>query len=165
MHSLLAKIVRSLGLGAGGDLREKFWERHSLQELNRKEWEALCDGCGLCCLLKFGEDGSNEINWTNVACRLLDLERCQCRHYEARTRIVKDCIVLKPDSLDEVMDWMPSTCAYRLLHEGKPLHPWHHLLSGSRETVHEAGISVRGRTVSETEINMDDLEDYAIKDR
>ena len=156
------KYVRSALGGDSGKLRYRFWERYSLDELNNSEWEALCDGCGLCCLLKFEESGSDDVKWTNVACRLLDLEQCRCRHYEARTKIVTDCIVLTPDSIDEVIDWMPDTCAYRLRRDGHPLHEWHYLVSGSTETVHETGISVKGRAVAETEINMDDLEHHVV---
>ena len=167
MHKLLETVRAALRISnvrpAGGRrLRERFWERYPLEQLNRNEWEELCDGCGQCCLLKFAETENSDIQWTNVACRLLDIESCRCRHYEARNKIVKDCTVLRLEEIDEVVSWMPATCAYRLRHEGKPLHPWHHLVSGCRNTVHEAGISVKGRAISETEIDMDDLEQHAI---
>ena len=159
----MRSLLKFFGRGREGPLRHRFWERFPLKDLNRSEWEALCDGCGLCCLLKFEEDGSDDVRFTNVACRLLDLNLCRCRHYEARTKIVSDCIVLNPDDIDGVIDWMPATCAYRLRREGKQLHSWHHLVSGSTETVHESGISIRGRAVSETEIDMDDLEKHAVE--
>ena len=160
----MRSLLKSIRGGLGGRLRKRFWERYPINELNRNEWEALCDGCGLCCLLKFEENGSDTVKFTNVACRLLDLRHCRCRHYEARTKIVSDCIVLKPDEIDDIIDWMPATCAYRLRREGKQLHSWHHLVSGSTETVHECGVSVRGRAVSETEVDMDELENHVAEE-
>ena len=146
---------------AGGSLRPRFWERFKLDELNADEWEALCDGCGLCCLLKFEEESSSEVTYTNVCCKLLDRSTCRCNHYECRTKIVPDCVTLRPETVADVIDWMPSSCAYRLIHEGRPLFDWHHLISGSRETVHESGISVKDRCIPEYDINPDDLESYA----
>ncbi len=146
---------------ANGRLREKFWERHTLNELSEREWEALCDGCGLCCLLKYENEDDKNVTYTNVACKLLDCASCRCKHYHRRTKIVPDCVTLQPSTIDEVIGWMPSTCAYRLLHEGQPLHDWHHLISGSRESVHQAGISVQGRCIPEYEVNTDNLEHYA----
>ena len=144
-----------------GRLRENFWENHTLGELSTSEWEALCDGCGLCCLLKFEDEDDESVTYTSVACKLLDCSTCRCRHYESRTKIVPDCVTLKPETIDEVIGWMPSTCAYRLVHEGRRLFDWHHLISGSDESVHEAGISVRGRCVPEYKVNTDHLESYA----
>ena len=146
-----------------GQLRERFWERLKLDELNEAEWEALCDGCGRCCLLKFEHEGSAQVHHTSVACRLLDPVACRCKHYEARTRIVPDCIVLSPETIHETSAWLPRTCAYRLRHEGLPLFDWHHLVSGDRESVHKAGISMRHRIVSESEINTDDIEKFVIE--
>ncbi|MCY3878431.1 MAG: YcgN family cysteine cluster protein [Rhodobacteraceae bacterium] len=149
-------------VSAEGGLREKFWERHRLGELTADEWEALCDGCGLCCLLKYETEGDTKVTYTNVACKLFDCSSCRCRNYEFRKEIVPDCVRLTPENIDEVIDWMPSSCAYRLMHEGKPLFDWHHLISGSSESVHAAGISVQDRCIPEFEINTDDLEKYAV---
>lgn len=146
-----------------GRLRDRFWERLKLDELNEAEWEELCDGCGRCCLLKFEREGSTQVHHTSVACRLLDPVACRCKHYEARTRIVSDCIVLSPETIHETAAWLPRTCAYRLRHEGRPLFDWHHLVSGDRDDVHKAGISMRHRVVSETEINTDDIEKFVIE--
>ena len=146
---------------ANGRLRENFWENHTLNELSEGEWEALCDGCGLCCLLKYENEDDASVTYTRVACKLLDCSTCRCKHYQSRTKIVPDCITLKPDTIDEVIEWMPSTCAYRLVHEGRPLFDWHHLISGSEDSVHQAGISVQGRCIPEYEINADHLEYYA----
>ncbi|MCY4542650.1 MAG: YcgN family cysteine cluster protein [Rhodobacteraceae bacterium] len=143
-------------------LRPGFWHRYELSELNPREWEALCDGCGLCCLLKFWTE-DDEIAYTNVHCRLLDCSTCRCRHYPARKKIVPDCIKLTPGSVREHAPNMPSSCAYRLRLEGKPLHDWHHLVSGSRETVDKAGVSIKNRGICETTIAPDRLAEHTIE--
>jgi len=147
--------------GANTGLRPEFWKRYPMQELTRKEWEALCDGCGLCCLFKFAED--DQVSYTSVACRLLDHQTCRCKHYERRTDIVKDCVVLDYQTLLEVNSWLPTSCAYKRVFNGEGLAEWHHLVSGSHDTVHEAGISVRGRIIDEHDIDMDDLEDHVME--
>ena len=126
-----------------------FWEK-PLRELSRAEWEALCDGCGKCCLHKLEDEATGEIHGTNVTCKLLDRHSCRCSNYRERKAFVPDCVRLTPE-LAGKLNWLPSTCAYRLRAEGRPLPDWHYLISGDRETVHEAGISVRGWTVSEAE--------------
>ncbi|HVF37826.1 MAG TPA: YcgN family cysteine cluster protein [Sphingomicrobium sp.] len=131
-----------------------FWEK-PLASLDRGEWEALCDGCGRCCLHKLEDEETGELFPTNVACKLLDRKSGQCTDYGSRKRLVADCVKLDPGKLDG-LEWLPSTCAYRLRWEGKPLPEWHHLVSGSRETVHQAGQSTRGWTVSE--VDAGDLE-------
>jgi uncharacterized protein len=138
-----------------------FWRTKSLAEMSRTEWESLCDGCGRCCLLKLEDDESGEVAYTDVACRLLDLDTCRCTRYGARRELVPDCVVLGPERLGD-LGWMPSTCAYRLLWEGKDLPWWHPLVSGSRRTVHAAGISVRHRVLSEDEVAAEDLEERIV---
>ena len=145
-------------------LRPRYWETTPLDRMTRAEWEALCDGCGKCCLNKLEDEETGEVALTRVACRLLDDESCRCTHYEDRHRYVPDCIVLTPANLAEHLNWIPATCAYRLLHEGRPLYDWHPLISGSPETVHRAGVSVRGLTVSEFETPEDDWEDHIIEE-
>lgn len=136
-----------------------FWRRKSLAEMTREEWESLCDGCGRCCLIKLqDEDGDGAVDYTDVACRLLDLGTCRCTRYAERRRLVPGCVVLTPGDLLDRLPWMPSTCAYRLLHEGQDLPWWHPLVSGDPEDVHRAGISVRGRVVPETRVEEEDLE-------
>ena len=124
-----------------------FWER-SLQSLDRGEWEALCDGCGRCCIHKLEDEETGELYPTNVACRLLDRRTGRCLDYANRKRLVDDCVKLERGAVTS-LEWLPDTCAYRLRAAGQPLPKWHYLISGSRETVHEAGQSTRGWTISE----------------
>lgn len=137
-----------------------FWTVKTLEEFSPQEWEALCDGCGKCCLAKLEDEDTGDIYWTSVGCRLFDGETCRCRDYDNRLATVPDCIRLTPQNV-RTIPWLPQTCAYRLVAEGRDLYWWHHLVSGSRQTVHEAGISVRGRvTASEDELS--DPEDYFV---
>ncbi len=144
-------------------LRPRFWERHGLADLTDTEWETLCDGCGLCCLFKLSDGPGTGCDHTNVACRLLDHQTCRCQHYEHRTDIVADCIVFDLAKLAEIHTWLPPTCAYRRLYNGQSLEPWHPLLSGQPETVHTAGISIRGKVIPEWEADLDTLEQYIIE--
>ncbi|MFK7752663.1 MAG: YcgN family cysteine cluster protein [Sedimentitalea sp.] len=142
----------------------RFWEKKPLAQMSRDEWEALCDGCGKCCLNKLEDEDTGEIALTRVACRLLDDDSCRCAQYDIRHQFVPECIVLKPGNLAEHMHWIPQTCAYRLLYEGRPLYDWHPLISGNPDTVHHAGVSVRGLTVPEFEIPEEDWEDHLIEE-
>ena len=125
-----------------------FWKTKRLEQMTAAEWESLCDGCGRCCLHKLRHEDGGGLDFTNVACRLLDLATCRCRDYAARRRRVPDCVQLTPASLGRI-DWLPPSCAYRRLAEGHDLAWWHPLVSGDPGTVHAAGVSVRGRAVSE----------------
>ncbi|MCR9107653.1 YcgN family cysteine cluster protein [Marivita sp. XM-24bin2] len=145
-------------------LAPRFWERKALTDLNPQEWEALCDGCGKCCLNKLEDEDTGHVELTRVACRLFDDTTCRCAQYEIRHQFVPECIVLKPSNIDDHAYWMPSTCAYRLLWEGKPLFDWHPLISGTPDTVHDAGVSMRNRTVAEFEVDEDDWEDHIIEE-
>ena len=133
-----------------------FWQRKTLAEMTRKEWESLCDGCGRCCLNKFEDEDTGQVHYTDVACKLLDHGTCRCSDYSSRTRLVPDCAVLSPGTMNE-MDYLPNTCAYRRLHLGQSLAWWHPLVSGSPHTVEEAGISVRGRIVSEEGLSDEEM--------
>ena len=133
-----------------------FWERKTLAEMTPAEWESLCDGCGLCCVVRFEDELTGEITPTRVHCKLFDPHACRCRDYENRKAHVPDCIKLTPGNVDD-LNWMPKSCAYRRLNEGKPLPRWHHLITGDPESVHSAGVSVRGQTISE--LVLDDPED------
>lgn len=141
---------------------EPFWERKTLTELDATEWESLCDGCGRCCLLKLEDADSGEIAYTGIACRLLDIRRCRCRDYGHRQQHVSDCQVLNPVVVSAT-GWLPDTCAYRLMAEGKPLPDWHPLISGDPDSVHAAGISVRDRVVSEEFVHPDALADHVVR--
>ncbi len=138
---------------------EPFWRRKTLAEMTRGEWESLCDGCAKCCLDKLEDDDTGEISYTEVACRLLDLGTCRCTDYANRKRFVPDCVVLTPRTVGR-LTWLPPSCAYRLISEGKDLAWWHPLVSGDPETVHRAGVSVRGRAVPEAVAG--DLEDHIV---
>jgi uncharacterized cysteine cluster protein YcgN (CxxCxxCC family) len=140
---------------------EPFWRRKTLAELTGPEWESLCDGCGRCCLNKLEDVETGEIAWTNVACKLLDGESCRCKDYRNRHAKVPDCIALTPEVVPQ-LSWLPPTCGYRLVAEGRDLYWWHPLVSGDPDTVHEAGISVSGRTIPEKGIGADELEDYIV---
>ena len=139
-------------------MRDRFWEK-PLKSLDREEWEALCDGCGKCCLHKLEDDATGALHPTNVACRLLDRGSCRCGNYKLRRVLVPDCVRLDPANMTGI-DWLPSTCAYRLRADDKPLYAWHYLISGDRESVHAAGMSVRGWTISEDEAG--DLEHHLV---
>jgi uncharacterized protein len=128
--------------------KQPFWKTKTMGQMTQAEWESLCDGCGKCCLNKIIDADTNELFFTNVACKLLDTKSCQCTHYQDRHSIVKDCVRLTPRNVKKIR-WLPDTCAYRLMAEGKDLYPWHYLISGDRNTVHKAKVSVRGRAISE----------------
>ena len=141
-----------------------FWETKQLHEMTEAEWESLCDGCGLCCLVRFEDEETLEVIPTRVHCKLFDPEVCRCSDYENRKATVPDCIKLTPFNV-EALEWMPKSCAYRRIHEGRGLAAWHPLVSGDPETVHTAGISVRGETISETTLaDPEDALDYAAWD-
>ena len=141
-----------------------FWETKSLEEMTPREWESLCDGCGLCCLIRFEDEDTGEIIPTRVHCRLFDSESCACSNYAQRKRHVPDCIKLTPQNVD-TLQWMPLSCAYRRVNEGRGLADWHPLISGDPESVHSAGVSIRGETVSEESLaDPDDAIQYAAWD-
>ena len=139
-----------------------FWRSKSLAEMTPAEWESLCDGCGRCCLKKLEDEATGKVVYTDVACRLLDRERCRCTGYTQRHARVPDCVALEASDAASLR-WLPTTCAYRRVAEGKPLEWWHPLVSGDPDTVHRAGISVRGRTLPESAVGDDELEARVIR--
>ena len=130
-------------------MNDQFWKRKSLAEMTTDEWESLCDGCALCCMQKLEDEDTGEVYYTDVACRLLNINTCRCKDYAARAKEVADCLVLTTDNR-AAFAWLPATCAYRLLAHGETLPEWHPLLTGNPDSVHEAGISVKGRAVAES---------------
>lgn len=138
----------------------RFWEDKPLAALDRAEWEQLCDGCGKCCVHKLEDEETGELFATNVACKLLDRQSGRCRDYRHRRAYVPECVRLTPRLAAE-LDWLPDTCAYRLRAHGQPLPSWHHLVCGDPEAVHRAGMSVRGWTVSESDVG--ELEDHILE--
>ncbi len=145
-------------------LRPRFWEDTPPSRMTRPEWEALCDGCGKCCMNKLEDEDTGEVVMTRVACRLFDDTTCQCAQYPIRHQFVPECIVLKPTNMDANLYWMPETCAYKLLWQGKKLYDWHPLISGDPQSVHDAGVSMQSRSVPEFEIDEEDWEDHIIEE-
>ena len=136
-----------------------FWEAKDLTDMSPREWESLCDGCARCCLIKLEDEDTGDIETTNIVCHLLDQDLCRCTDYVNRTKRVPTCIKLTPGNVGAIK-WMPTSCAYRRLAEGRGLASWHPLVSGNSDSVHKAGISVQGKVVSEEGIADEDLEDY-----
>ena len=138
-----------------------FWKDKSLAEISKEEWESLCDCCGRCCLRKIEYEDTGEVYYTDIACKYLDEKTCQCTEYDRSADLVPDCLKLSPEDIKNFF-WLPKTCAYRLIAEGRDLEKWHVLLSSDPESVHRAGISVRDRVVKEKSVSEDDIEDHII---
>ena len=150
-------------LAAQGRRAPPFWQRKTLAEMTSREWESLCDGCGRCCVVKLEDADTGRVHPTSVACRMLDLETCRCRHYRQRHALVPECLPLDAESLPRY-GWLPPTCAYRRVSEGRGLAWWHPLVSGDPETVVQAGVSVRGNVVSESAVHPDEpLDRYVVR--
>lgn len=140
--------------------QQDFWRHKTLQEMTPVEWESLCDGCAKCCLHKLEDEDSGQVYYTRVVCRYLD-DSCRCGEYQRRNELVPNCVWLKPEDV-KLFHWLPSTCAYRLVADKKPLPDWHPLLSGRAESVHEAGVSIKGRALSEEYVHPDGMEEHII---
>lgn len=139
-----------------------FWKRKTMEQMTPGEWESLCDGCGRCCLNKLQEEGTDKTYFTDVACKLLDCSTARCKDYKHRQKKVKDCVKLTPRSVRQIV-WLPPTCAYRLVADGRDLYWWHPLVSGDPETVRAAGVSVIGRVhLTENDVPDDKLEDHIV---
>ena len=145
-------------------LRPRFWETTHITRMTQDEWEALCDGCGKCCMNKLEDEDTGDVVLTCVACRLFDDTTCRCAQYDIRHQFVPECISLSPGNMDRNLYWMPETCAYKLLWQGKPLFDWHPLISGDAQTVHDAGVSMQNATHPEFEIPEDEWENHVIEE-
>ena len=140
-----------------------FWQVKTLEDMTREEWESLCDGCARCCLVKLEDADTEEIHFTDVGCTLLDGKTCRCRDYRRRQSRVPDCVKLTPETVRS-LSWLPVSCAYRRLAEGRDLAWWHPLVSGTPETVRQAGVSVAGRvSASEDDLPTEDWVDHVVK--
>jgi uncharacterized cysteine cluster protein YcgN (CxxCxxCC family) len=138
-----------------------FWQTKALEEMTHAEWESLCDGCGQCCLIKLEDEDSTDIHVTRLACKLLDVGSCRCSDYANRQKIMSDCLAITPENV-RTLRWLPQSCGYRLVAEGRDLAWWHPLISGDPETVHEAGISVRSFARSEKGVRESAIARYII---
>ncbi|MEM6896728.1 MAG: YcgN family cysteine cluster protein [Pseudomonadota bacterium] len=145
-------------------LRDRYWERVPLENMTDREWEALCDGCGKCCLNKLEDPDTGEVALTRVACRLLDNESCSCAQYDIRHHFVPQCIRMTPATIPMHAYWLPKTCAYKRLHEGHPIPDWHPLITGDPNSVHEAGASAQGWTIPEFEVPEEEWEDHIVEE-
>jgi uncharacterized cysteine cluster protein YcgN (CxxCxxCC family) len=139
----------------------EWWQDKPLAELSPRQWEALCDGCAKCCLHKLEDEDSGQVFYTRIRCRYLDEKSCRCSDYAHRSVLVPNCIRLEPDNVPD-LDWLPSTCAYRLRARGEPLADWHPLVSGSADSVHRAGISIRGRCLSDEFVHPDGYDEHIV---
>jgi len=144
-------------------IRKGFWRHKKLTELSPEEWEAICDGCGICCLYKVEYEDTSEVELTNIVCRFLDLECIRCQLYDDRHSAMPTCIKLTPSEVATIK-WLPETCAYLLIMRGQPLPDWHPLESGNPQSIHDRGISVKGKVIRETEADLNRIEDYVIDD-
>ena len=156
------RVGAGAGAGEAAPLRPRFWETVPLDEMTPTEWEALCDGCGKCCLLKLEDADTGRVHYTDVTCRLFDCQTRRCGQYALRRMFVPGCVVLSPETLPEAAGWMPASCAYRRLHEGRGLAGWHPLVSGDPRSVARAGQALAGPTVPEWEVAEEDLEDHVL---
>ncbi|PHQ67900.1 MAG: hypothetical protein COB92_02400 [Robiginitomaculum sp.] len=136
-------------------MTKPFWKTKSLSQISKDEWESLCDGCGKCCLLRMEDEDNANIYVTDIRCKLLDAGTCRCKNYDTRKLYVPDCVQLTAKNVSK-LHWIPRTCAYRLLAEGKDLPDWHYLVSGDKNTIHRAGMSVQNATVHELDVDEDE---------
>jgi len=160
-------LANTIGKSIFKELQKKltpmnFWKTKTLNEMTSDEWESLCDNCGKCCLVKLEDEDTEEIYFTNVVCDLIVLDNCRCSRYLERCTLVPECLDLKQEANFKDYTWLPKTCAYRLLADGKPLPSWHPLITNDSDSVHEAGVSIRSYAVKESEIGDDDLQNYII---
>jgi uncharacterized cysteine cluster protein YcgN (CxxCxxCC family) len=143
-------------------MTQPFWKMKSLNQMDKAEWESLCDGCGKCCLIQLEDEDTGLRLHTDVTCHLFDKHACRCGDYPNRKKRVPDCVILTATNVFQ-LDWMPKTCAYRLIAEGKDLYDWHPLVSGDPDSVHKSGMSLQDQTVSEHDVDEADWEDRIVE--
>ena len=156
-----AAVAADAGLAASDPAPPPFWETKRIDELTQREWESLCDGCGQCCLLKIEDEDTGDVFLTRLACSLLDVGRCRCKDYANRHNVMSDCITLRPENV-EAIAWLPESCAYRRVAEGRGLAWWHPLVSGDPDTVHQAGVSIRDWAVGEDPARVANIQHFII---
>ena len=139
-----------------------FWKTKPLNEMSKQQWESLCDGCGLCCLQKLQDEETDEVFFTSVSCQFLDDKSCRCKVYDNRFDYLPECLDLTIDNLESTLPWLPSSCSYKLVYEGKPLPKWHHLNSNNKDSIHHLNLSVKNKVISELDVHEDDWQDYII---
>ena len=144
-------------------MSKPFWQTKALNEMNTQEWESICDGCAKCCLQQLEDEQTQRLVFTDVACDLLDSNTCRCQQYQQRSKLVPTCLTITPENIHQVAEFAPPTCAYKLLYENKPLPAWHHLISGSVDTIHQTGNSVQGRVRFEKDQSPENLEKYVVE--
>jgi len=142
--------------------KQPWWEEKTLSEMSRTEWEQICDHCAKCCLHKLEDEEDGTVYYTDVACSLLDAENCNCTDYENRRTRVPDCLQLTVGNIDQIQ-WMPPSCSYRVLKEGRSLASWHHLVTGDDNSIHQEGKSIKGRYIDESKVDEDDLEEHVVE--
>jgi uncharacterized cysteine cluster protein YcgN (CxxCxxCC family) len=155
-------VDQIIGAGKSASSTQGFWQEKALHELSREEWESLCDGCGLCCLQKLQDDETEEIFYTSISCRFLNIESCRCSVYEKRFEYLPECLNLTVETFQTALPWLPPSCAYKRVFEGKPLADWHPLISGNRQAIHQKKRSVKHFAISEAEVAEDDWQDNLI---
>jgi len=143
-------------------MSDRFWEIKKLEQMTDQEWESLCDGCARCCLLKLEDEDTGALFFTNVSCHLLDIENCNCKDYPNRKLLVPECLQVRRMPISEYQ-WLPKTCAYRLVSQGQPLPEWHPLISGDQQSVQQVGVTVESFAVSEDYIHPQQLQDHIIE--
>lgn len=145
-------------------LRNKFWQSIPLDKMTKAEWEALCDGCGKCCLIKLEDKDTDKVYYTNLSCHLLNPTSCQCRSYGNRHSLVPMCLSMSYETLKKIVTWLPKSCTYKLLYEGDVIPHWHHLISNDKDSVHSSGNSVREKIIPQDEVPEEFWEEYVIGD-
>ncbi len=144
-------------------MSKHFWQHKTLHEMTHQEWESICDGCAKCCLHQLEDEETHQLVFTNVACDLLNDDTCMCKDYPNRKQRVPSCMTLTPSNIEQCAEFAPPSCAYVLLHQGKPLPDWHHLVTNDKQSIHAADASVKGKVRHERDVDEDEYENYVVE--